>query len=102
MKKLLPRLKNKYVLSMLIFVIWIAFFDDNNFIVQYRYKKKLAELKQDEVFYKNEIDKNKHDLYYLTSSKKNLERYAREKFLMKKPNEDFFIFVDENNKRIEQ
>jgi cell division protein DivIC len=102
MKKILPRLKNKYVLSMLIFVIWIAFFDDNNFIVQYRYKKKLAELREDEQYYKNEIDKNKRDLYYLTSSKKNLERYAREKFLMKKPNEDIFIFVDENNKRIEQ
>ena len=102
MKKLLPRLKNKYVLSMLFFIIWIAFFDDNNFIVQYRYKKKLAELREDENYYKSEIDKNKRDLYYLTSSKKNLERYAREKFLMKKPNEDIFIFVDENNKRIEK
>jgi cell division protein DivIC len=101
MKKLLPRLKNKYVLSMLFFIIWIAFFDDNNFIVQYRYKKKLAELKQDEVFYKNEIDKNKRDLYYLTSNKKNLERFAREKYLMKKSSEDVFIFVDENHKRIE-
>ena len=102
MKKVLPRLKNKYVLSMLIFVIWIAFFDDNNFIVQYRYKKKLAELREDEQYYKSEIDKNKHDLYYLTSNKKNLERFAREKYLMKKPNEDIFIFVDENNKRIER
>ena|ERR1017187_232876 len=102
MKKLLPKLKNKYVLSMLIFIIWIAFFDDNNFIVQYRYKRKLAELRQDEVFYKNEIVKNKRDLYYLTSNKKNLETFAREKYLMKKPNEDVFIFVDENHKRVEQ
>ena len=102
MKKILPKLKNKYVIGIIVFVVWIAFFDDNNFIVQYHYKKKLAELRHDEQFYKDEIEKNKKDLYYLTSNKKNLERFAREKFLMKKSNEDIFIFVDESHKRIEE
>ncbi len=100
MKKILPRLKNKYVLSIICFVIWIAFFDDNNFIVQYHYRQKLAEIRHDEQFYKDEIEKNNRELHYLTSSKKNLETYAREKYLMKKPNEDIFIFVDEQGKRI--
>lgn len=102
MKKILPKLKNKYVIGIIVFVVWIAFFDDNNFVVQYRYKRKLAELKQDEQFYMNEIEKNKKELYYLTSNKKNLEKFAREKYLMHKSNEDIFIFVDENHKRVEQ
>ncbi len=101
-KNILPKLKDKYAISMLLFIVWISFFDDNNFIVQYHYKKKLSELQHDEEFYKKEIEKNKRDLYFLTSSPKNLEKFAREKFLMKKSNEDVFIFVDENNNRIEE
>lgn len=100
-KKLLPHLKNKYVICTLIFIAWIAFFDRNNFIVQYQYHKKLSQLKQDEKYYQDEIIKDKKDYYNLTSSNKNLEKFAREKYYMKKANEDIFIFVDENHKPIQ-
>ncbi len=100
MKDLLPKLKNKYIISIILFIVWVSFFDQNDFITQYRYKRKLAQVKQDVEYYKQEINNNKKQLYYLTSNKNNLEKFAREKYFMKKSNEDVFIFVDENHKQI--
>ena len=91
MNKLPHFLKNKYVLSLIFFVIWIIFLDDYNMIKQKKIKKRVDELKRQKNFYINETRKDSHNLYKLMNDSIAQEKFAREKFLMKKENEDIFI-----------
>ena len=92
-QKILPVLKNKYVFTTLIFIVWLAFFDKNDFISEYTYRQQLKNLKKDKQFYLDEIKVNKEKLNELMSSPANLEKFAREKYLMKKDDEDVFVIV---------
>ncbi|HLG34015.1 MAG TPA: septum formation initiator family protein [Bacteroidia bacterium] len=94
-KRLLPHLKDKYVLATLIFLVWLTFFDRNDFFAQHTYSSKLKELETEKQYYIDEIQKNKTALASLMGNKKNLEKFAREKYLMKKDNEDIFLVVRE-------
>lgn len=85
-------LKNKYAITIAIFIIWLAFFDQNNFLVQYDFKKELKTLEQDKAFYLEEIKKTRTELNELTTNPVTLEKFAREKYLMKKDNEEVFVF----------
>lgn len=87
-------LKNKYAITMVIFIVWLSFFDQNNFLVQYDYKKELRTLEEDKTFYLEEIKKTKKELNELTTNPVTLEKFAREKYLMKKDNEEIFIFEE--------
>lgn len=80
---------------MAVFIVWLAFFDQNNFLVQYDFKKELKSLKQDREFYIEEIKKTKAELEDLTTNPVTLEKFAREKYLMKKDNEEIFVFEAE-------
>ncbi|TXB66657.1 septum formation initiator family protein [Vicingus serpentipes] len=85
-------LKNKYAITIVIFIVWLSFFDQNNFLVQYDFKKELRSLNQDKRFYLEEIKKTKIELEELTTNPVTLEKFAREKYLMKKDNEEIFVF----------
>ena len=85
-------LKNKYAITLAVFIIWLAFFDQNNFLVQYDFKKELKTLEQDKSFYLKEIKKTRTELNELTTNPVTLEKFAREKYLMKKDNEEIFVF----------
>ncbi len=87
-------LKNKYAACIFVFIIWLAFFDKNDFYAQYRFKQQLNSLLKDKQFYASELEKSKADLNDLMSSPANLEKFAREKYLMKKDDEDIFVFTD--------
>lgn len=86
-------LKNKYTLAILVFVVWLTFFDQNNFIVQYGYRNDLQKLESERNYYLTEIDKNKKELFELSSDSAHLEKFARENYYMKKDNEDIFVLV---------
>jgi len=98
MKRLIDLIKNKFFLVTLAFVIWMIFFDKNDLFSQYEYHQQLDKLKQEQEFYKAETDKVNKDLDELTSDKAKLEKFAREKYLMKKDNEDVFVIVHEKKK----
>jgi cell division protein FtsB len=85
-------LKNKYAITVVIFIVWLSFFDQNNFLVQYDFKKELRTLEQDKAFYLEEIKKTRTELNELTTNPVTLEKFAREKYLMKKDNEEIFVF----------
>lgn len=102
LQKVLPKLKNKYILTFILFIIWLAFFDKNDFISQYSYRKQLHKLKTDEQYFTDEIKNNKEKLYELMSSQANLEKFAREKYLMKKDDEDIFVIVYNDVKKEEK
>lgn len=77
---------------MLFFLVWISFFDQNNLITQFSYRSKLNQLNKDKSFYTNEIIQTKKELKELTTHQKALEKFAREKYLMKKDDEEIFVF----------
>ena len=92
-------LKNKYFITGFSFLFWLSFFDRNDFITQYTYRSKLSELEKERDYYIREIVKNKNDVSDLLTNDKNLERYAREKYRMKRDNEDVFVLVYEDPKK---
>ncbi|MDB4904156.1 MAG: Cell division protein FtsB [Mucilaginibacter sp.] len=98
MKRLIDLFKNKYFLISLAFLVWMIFFDKNDLFSQYQYRQQVNKLKQEREFYQKETDKVKKDLDELTSDPKKLEKFAREKYLMKKENEDVFVVVGTKSK----
>lgn len=91
--KILPYLKDKYIITVLFLVIWLSFIDNNDFISQYKYRQELSQLRSEKQYLEDEITRNKKDLHELMSSPENLEKFAREKFYMKKKDEDVFVLV---------
>jgi len=97
---------NKYFITLLAFVIWMIFFDDNNFINQHRLNNALQKVEQEREFYISEIKRDRQTAFDLESNQNNLERFAREEYLMKRENEDVYIIIeetkDEREKRLEE
>ncbi|MBN1338617.1 MAG: septum formation inhibitor [Bacteroidales bacterium] len=93
-KKLITALKNKYFVAILAFLVWMLFFDGNNLIFQYRLKSSLNQLSREKDFYLSEIDHDKTLLHKLETDTAVLEKFAREKYLMKRKNEDVFLVPD--------
>ena len=94
--KLPPILKNKFILVTLILIVWVAFFDSNNWIKQAKLKSEIEDLKEQKNYYQDEIEKDSVALFDLTNNKETQEKFAREKFLMKKDNEDIYIIRKKN------
>lgn len=88
----------KYLIALLLFAVWIMFFDENNLRQHQQNRKELALLQEQVDFYKNKIDADKRKLYELQTNDANLEKFAREQFLMKKVDEDVFVIIEEDNK----
>lgn len=88
----IPRLRNKYVLTLLVFTTWMTFFDENSFISTFENRMKLAELEDESEHYLKEIAQSTDDLKLLQNNQELLEKFARERYLMKKENEDIFVF----------
>ena len=89
---LLPKpLRNKYLILLLLFIFWIVFLDDYNLINQNKIKNNIDNLKEQKSFYISEIKSDSAELSKLKNDSEEQERFAREKFLMKKDNEDIFI-----------
>jgi cell division protein DivIC len=84
-------LKNRYVLTGAGFVVWLLFFDSRDLITShFRERRELVKLEESKKYYEQQIAVTKHELDQLKTNPDVLQRYAREKFLMKKDNEDLF------------
>jgi cell division protein FtsB len=82
---------NKYFITFIIFLIWVFFIDTFDIMTQIKMKKEFNQLKEQQEFYKSEIDKDSTKIFNLNNNPEDQERFARERFLMKKDNEDIFI-----------
>tara|TARA_X000001036_G_C20385190_1_gene686340 strand:- start:20 stop:337 length:318 start_codon:yes stop_codon:yes gene_type:complete len=89
--------KNKYLLTLILFSLWIIFIDDYNLIRQYQLQQDIEKLKEQKSYYLSEIKKDSTELKLLENDKEEQERFAREKFLMKRENEDVFIIREKYN-----
>jgi cell division protein DivIC len=97
LSKLWPWLRNKYVLTISLFVIWILFFDQNNMVDRMKMSSEIRQLQKDREFYQEQIKTDSARLNELTTNKENLEKYAREQYLMKKSDEDVFVVINEKS-----
>ena len=89
-------LKNKYILVGGIVFLWIAFFDSHNLVKQVKLKSEMKELEDKRDFYKTEIRNDSIALHELTTNPETQEKFAREKYFMKKKNEDVIVIVKED------
>ncbi|MCX6291809.1 MAG: septum formation initiator family protein [Bacteroidetes bacterium] len=88
-------IRNKYFITFFSFLIWMSFFDRNDFITQHTYRHKLHELQKERDYYMKEVVTNKAEVNDLLTNPKSLEKLAREKYRMKRDNEDVFVIVQE-------
>jgi len=95
-KKILPIVKNKYIITISIFIIWLLFIDHNNLIDRIKEVHHLRQLEKDKKYYIERIDKDSKRLEQLKTNNKNLEKFAREQYLMKKENEEIFVIVEKD------
>ena len=82
------------MLSTAFVVIWVLFFDQNNLIDRYRLTRDLNQLEKDYKYYLERIQIDSARIMELKTSPENLEKFAREQYLMKKDNEDIFVIID--------
>lgn len=92
-------LKNKYFLAGSFFVIWMAFFDQKDLTSDFTHRAHLNELKKSEKQLSELIANTQKELNLLKTNAQTIEKYAREKYLMKKDNEDIFIVNSEISSR---
>ncbi|RYY29983.1 MAG: septum formation initiator family protein [Chitinophagaceae bacterium] len=88
-----PWLKNKYIITACLFGIWLLFFDDRDVVSQLRHSRELTRLEESRDYYVEEIRRTAAELDKLKSDPATLEKYAREKYRMKKDEEDLFIIA---------
>ena len=96
MKKTIKILTNKYILTILCFIVWMSFFDQRDIFNTIEQKGKLNELMNKKHYYEQEIAIAQKELTDLQNNSSALEKFAREKYLMKKDGEDIFIVEDTN------
>jgi len=88
---------NKYLITGIIFVIWMTFFDRNDLTLQFRRIHELNQLEESERLMNEQIADTKNELNLLKTNPQTLEKYAREKYLMKRDNEDLFIIASDSS-----
>lgn len=86
---------NWYFYTGLLFVIWISFFDRNSLVEQFRLSNTINDLNSREQFYKEGLTKTNKEIGAFEKDTALLEKFARERYYMKKDNEDVFVIVRE-------
>jgi len=93
--------RNKYLLTIIIFLVWLLLFDSNNLIARYKEMRELHKLKTDREYYIKRIGVDRQKLHELKTDNHNLEKFAREQYHMKKADEDLYIILTpQENRRI--
>ena len=91
LKKALVFAKNKYLVVILCFLVWMIFFDPKDWSLIAARREKLNDLEKNEQQLNKQIAETRTELKQLKTNAQTIEKYAREKYLMKKDNEDLFL-----------
>ena len=91
MKKFLKIIGNKYVIATLVFLVLIVFLDEYNLMVTGRVQRQVNELHDEEASLREAIAADSLNAMELRDNLDAKERYARENYYMKRPNEDIFV-----------
>ncbi len=91
----LKKVRKDMLFAGIFFILWISFFDDYNLLQHFRDQQKLEQLTAQKEYLKDKIRSDQRKIHELQTSPKNLEKFAREQFLMKRENEEVFVIVEE-------
>ena len=94
-RKIVKVISNKYLIATIIFILLLLINDRNSIFEQIEYSRNLREIKETHQYYVSEIEKLRKTQTELFSNHKNLEKFAREKYLMKRDDEDIFVMMEE-------
>ena len=94
-RKMPKILTNFYFLVGTFFLIWMLFIDSNDFYSQFVLRKKLKEMEKEKNYYEQKIVEVKSEREALLNDEALLEKFAREKYFMKKESEDVYVVVEE-------
>ena len=94
-KIIFPYIRNKYLLTIVIFVLWMLLFDSSSWVDVIRQIRQIRKLEQDREYYIEKIQEDRNRLKELRTNNENLEKFAREQYLMKKPDEDIFVIEED-------
>jgi cell division protein FtsB len=97
----LQSFKNFYIATLLAWLVWILFLDNNNMRIVMSNRMKMKELEKEKSILLTKIRQVKKERNEVFGNPKMLEKWAREKFMMRKPNEEVYVIVDENNQPVE-
>ncbi len=89
------QLRNRYVIALLGLFVWLALFDRNDLWTTFKNQRELGRMREQKEWYRGEIERSRENLNELSSNKRLLEKFARERYLMKRDNEDIFVLVPE-------
>jgi cell division protein DivIC len=95
LKKLPKAFRNFYIVTGGIFLVWMLILDSNDFVSRYKLSAKLSSLEGQREYYTEKIKEVEKDHQELMGTRELLEKFAREKYLMKKDTEDIFVVVEE-------
>ena len=96
-KFLLSYLKNKYIMTFLVFFVWMVFFDKNDLLTQISHRNNLNQMNHDKNYFIEEIKRNQAIMHDLETNPEALERFAREEYHMKKADEDIFVVTTKSD-----
>lgn len=102
MKNLLLQKYRFFTLTFTGLLVWMLFFDMNDIFTQMRMYRELAHLADEKKYYVQKLNEVEKERMEVMGNKKLIEKFAREKYLMKRPNEEIFVIVDEDNQPIEK
>lgn len=86
--------RHKYLITVLIFIVVIGFLDENSLIQRIKHRNEISTLNSEIERYRTQYEEDTERLKELTTNPEALEKIAREKYLMKKPNEDIYVFEE--------
>ena len=95
-KKWIQVLGNKYTIIFLLFIVWMTFFDTNSYFIHKELNDDMNSLEDTKQFYRDEIDGDKEFIETMRDSNE-VEKYAREKYYLKRENEDIFIIENKDS-----
>lgn len=90
---LLNLFKYRYILLFAFFGLWMLFFDSNNVFYRVSIASEVSELEESKALYEKQISNLRRQRTELFGNQTNLEKFAREKYMMKKDNEDLFVII---------
>jgi cell division protein DivIC len=93
---ILKILGNRYVIVTVFFIVWMVFLDNTSYLEHRVLNKQLDELKNNKKYFQDEISKDEQNIKKLNNPDQ-IEKYAREKYYMKRENEDVYIIEYEND-----
>ena len=83
--------RRKYLITVVAFAVIIGFLDENSLVRRFGYEREISQLKEEIEKYRADYEENTNEI---STNPDAIEQIAREKYLMKKPNEDIYVFED--------